>query len=67
MHRLTAFYATNELVAAAVTNSDADGTDAGLTAEVCGFNMQLLSRQETAHVVAVFRVDLLSRCISISH
>ena len=50
MHRLTAFYATNELVVAAVTNRDADGTDAGLTTEVCGFNIniQLLRRQETA-------------------
>ena len=35
MHRLTAFYATNELVVAAVTNGDADGTDVGLTTEVC--------------------------------
>ena len=37
MHRLTAFYATNELVVAAVTNGDADGTDVGLTTEVCRF------------------------------
>jgi hypothetical protein len=40
MHRLTAFYATNELVAAAVTNRDADGTNVGLTMEVCRFNIQ---------------------------
>ena len=40
MHRLTAFYATNELVAAAVAIRDADGTNVGLTTEVCRSNIQ---------------------------
>ena len=53
MHRLTAFYATNELVAAAVTNRDTDGADTGLTTEVRFVNMQAAVSQETAARFAV--------------